>query len=76
MVIRIEFNTASEEHDESELQQVLHARDVWLAIWALDQEMRSDLKYSDKELKDTEHWRERLHEILGDHGCSIDAMVT
>jgi hypothetical protein len=57
--------------DQGDMLQAVHARDAWMALWALDSHLRGRVKHEGCEV--SEQIRARLHEELG--GISLDDMV-
>ena len=51
--------------DKHEAWMMLHSMDLYFALWDIDQHLRSEIKYNDKE--EYEPIREELHDIMTGH---------
>lgn len=65
-----------ETQEELEIKQMLNAPNMAIALWEIDQKLRSYIKYHDFEHSETydmvDKIRENLHEILADNGLTLD----
>lgn len=73
MKITIEFDDADEDYSRSQMLRTVHADNAFMALWDLDQFMRSQAKYENNE--EAARLRTELHEILGLHGIDLDTMI-
>jgi hypothetical protein len=55
--------------DEHEIKKALLADDMSVVIWEMDQYLRSEIKHGAKKYDKV---RERLHELLTEHGIILD----
>lgn len=64
--------------EDTELHNVsVHAVDLYLTLWDIDQTLRSFIKYGKKfESQDValQAVRDKLHVILKERGCSLEMM--
>jgi hypothetical protein len=72
----LEFNLPE---DSEEHQVAVKARDLYLALWDIDQWLRGKVKYSEgKEFEDPEDaldkTREQLREIMSGYGLNFEMM--
>lgn len=58
--------------DEQEFRVASAAMDWCLAVWDLDQWLRSEIKFQGKDYQEI---RDRLHEILGDRNLDLDMVI-
>jgi hypothetical protein len=69
-VLKFDLN---EEDDVLAHKRCVKALDMALALWDIDQHLRSEAKYKDNEV--AEEIRERLHEIMSEHGIIFDDII-
>lgn len=60
-----------EDHDTAEIELALKASSFQAALWDLDQWLRSQIKYTDLEKGDLQEVRDKLHEIINEHGITL-----
>jgi len=70
----LKFNL-DEEDDKHEFKLASHGKDLALALWDLDNNLRSRIKYSDKEEHTLQTVRNKLHEILDSYDVNLDGLV-
>jgi hypothetical protein len=62
--------------DEPEFKLALMGSSYHSVLWDLDQELRSDLKHNDsltdQEYEKVKSIREKLHELMHEHGVGFD----
>jgi len=66
--VTIKFNLPEESF---ELERATKSLDISLALWDIDQYLRSEIKYQ----KEFQKVRDKLHEIMGDHGIDLDRII-
>lgn len=67
MKVRLEFNLPEERED---FENAVLATKVFAALWQYDQYLRDEYKYRNNEV--AHEIRQMFHEILEDHGISIE----
>ncbi len=77
----LEFNLDEVDDRDAHLRAI-KSLSLTLALWEMDQHLRSELKYgtregelSDEGYKAIERTRERLHEILEENGIILDELM-
>ena len=58
--------------DRNEYEIAFHGLDFLMALWEMDQWLRSEIKYAQKE--QYQPVREKLFEILEDNGVNLDML--
>ena len=58
--------------DEQEFRVASAAMDWYLTVWDLDQWLRSEIKYQEKDYQEV---RNKLHEILRDKNLDLDMVI-
>jgi len=77
----LEYNLDEVDDRDAHLRAI-KSLSLTIALWEMDQHLRSELKYgtregelSDEAYKAIERAREKLHEILGENGISFDELM-
>jgi hypothetical protein len=77
----LEFNLDEVDDRDAHLRAI-KSLSLTLALWEMDQHLRSELKYgtregelSDEAYTAIERTREKLHEILDENGISLDELM-
>jgi len=70
MKVTLEFDT-EEEGQRAELEEVMQASRMGIALWDMQQYLRSQYKYAD-EPDDIEKIYEMFFEILGDNNVNLE----
>ena len=68
----LEFNL-NEPEDITAHKRCVKALDMSLALWDIDQYLRSESKYKDNEM--AQEIREKMFEIMGEYGLSFDDLI-
>lgn len=77
----LEFDL-NEPDDKEAHKRAVKSLDMALALWDMDQYLRSQIKYSDEyELTDEQYktldeTREKLHQILSEYNISFDELIS
>jgi hypothetical protein len=76
MKATLEFNLPD---DQEEHTVAVHAKDLYLSLWDLDQWLRGRIKYPEQNTFESpedalEKTREQLREIMTDHGVNLEMM--
>ena len=59
--------------EEQDIKQALKAVDALLVLWDIDQHLRGEYKHNDNEA--AYEIREKLHEIMADHGVDLEDLL-
>jgi hypothetical protein len=77
----LEYNLDEVDDRDAHLRAI-KSLSLTIALWEMDQHLRSELKYGTREgelpdeaYKAIERAREKLHEILGENGISFDELM-
>ena len=60
--------------DDQELKRMVKSLDLVLALWDMDQWLRNEIKYSQKE--HLQEARDELYRIMDDHRIYLDELIT
>jgi len=70
--ITFEFNLPEE---DSEFEACANARNLATILWDLDQWLRSEQKYNDRESIPVDELRDKLREMISEAGMSWDCVI-
>jgi len=70
--ITFEFNLPEE---DSEFEACANARNLATILWDLDQWLRSEQKYNDRESIPVDEIRDKLREMISEAGMSWDCVI-
>ena len=68
----LEFDLNEPDEREEHLRCV-RALDLCLVLWDFDQILRSEIKYNDKDWQEV---RDKLTEIMDEHGVNLDDLMS
>ena len=76
----LEFNL-DDNHDEEAHKRAIKSLDLALALWNMDQHLRSETKYAPDTIhpeayKALSETRDKLHEIMSDHNIDLDELIS
>lgn len=77
----LEFDL-NEPDDKEAHKRAVKSLDMALALWDMDQYLRSQIKYSDEyeltdeQYKTLEETRDKLHKILSEYNISFDELIS
>jgi len=60
--------------DDQELKRMVKSLDMALALWDMNQWLRNEIKYSQKE--HLQEARDELYRIMDDHRIYLDELIT
>ncbi len=63
------------EDEHIELDQALLGSSLSIIIWELDQWLRSEQKYHQRESIDTTELREKIRDLLNEHGVTFEHKI-
>jgi len=70
--ITFEFNLPEE---DSEFEACANARNLATILWDVDQWLRSEQKYNDRESIPVDELRDKLREMISEAGMSWDCVI-
>lgn len=72
MIMELKFDS-SKPGDDDDFKLAMHGTDFYLVLWDLDQFLRNEIKYQNK--NEYQPIRDKLHELMQERNVTLDMVA-